>query len=256
MNRPYLYNIIRNIPVFPVMYWQSQRIRRNIPDLPEAIEPNGSFIRSGTEPFTLITLGESTVAGVGVERHEDGFTGTLAKELSIKLNRTVNWSVYAKSGYTAKKVHRHILPQVEESEADLFVIGLGGNDSFEFTAPYWWERNIHKLIAEIRRRFGDVPIAFANMPPVREFPAFSSLMHGAIGAQVDYLGLTLSNLIENMDDVHFDHSQLDFRGWIEENNLDLVPDDFFSDGVHPSVLTYQTWAKNFAEFVAKEARIE
>ncbi|MFT6210353.1 MAG: lysophospholipase L1-like esterase [Bacteroidia bacterium] len=231
------------------MYVQSQLIRKNIPALPEATEPYGSVQVDGSKPFQLVTLGESTVAGVGVGKHSEGFTGTLAKELSAVLGRTVEWSVYAKSGYNAKKVHREILPQVKEDKIDLIVIGLGGNDAFEFTAPYWWERNICKLVTDIRSRFGNVPIAFANMPPVREFPAFSRLMHNAVGNQADYLGLTLINLITKLDNVFFDSSQLDFRSWIAENNLDLVPEDFFSDGVHPSILTYQKWAENYAVFL-------
>jgi lysophospholipase L1-like esterase len=163
--------------------------------------------------------------------------------------------VYAKSGYNAKKVHREILPQVKEEKIDLIVIGLGGNDAFEFTAPYWWERNIHRLILDIRNRYGNVPISFANMPPVREFPAFSSLMHNAIGNQVDYLGMTLTAITKKLDNVHFDSSPLDFRTWVEENNLDLVSEDFFSDGVHPSVLTYQKWAENYAVFLMNRVNL-
>lgn len=252
MNRPYLINIIKNIPVFPVMYLQSKQIRRTIPKLPEAVEPKGEVTVVGTNPFHLVTLGESTVAGVGVERHADGFTGTLAKELSQKLSRSVCWSVYAKSGYNANKVRKEILPQVSELKVDLFVIGLGGNDAFEFTAPYWWKRNIEGLIAEIRKNYPDAPIAFANMPPIREFPAFSSLMQNAIGRQVDYLGTTLEQITTNLSNVHFDKSPLDFRTWVEENDLDLTPEDFFSDGVHPSVLTYQKWAENYADFVVEK----
>ncbi|MFT5902762.1 MAG: lysophospholipase L1-like esterase [Bacteroidia bacterium] len=255
MDRPYLFNIIKNIPAFPVMYVQSKLIRKNIPDLPEAIEPNGSVEIAGSKPFQLVTLGESTVAGVGVETHSEGFTGTLAKQLASDLGRTVNWSVYAKSGYNAKKVHREILPQIKEDKIDLIVVGLGGNDSFEFTPPYLWERNIGAIIKDIRSKYGEVPIAFANMPPVREFPAFSSLMHNAIGNQVDYLAVTLTAMTRELENVYFDSSQLDFRGWIAENNLNLVPEDFFSDGLHPSVLTYQKWAENFAVFVEKEAKL-
>ena len=252
MHRPYLINVIKHIPSFPVMYLQSQRIRRDIPKLPEATKPFGSVEVVGSEPFRLVTLGESTVAGVGVETHEEGFTGTLAKELSQELGRTIQWSVHAKSGYTAKKVHKLILPQVEQEKVDLFVVGLGGNDAFEFTAPYWWEKNILKLIKGIRSRFGNVPIAFANMPPVREFPAFSGLMHRAIGAQVDYLGTSLERLIRDMENVYFDNSPLDFITWVEENDLDLTEEDFFSDGVHPSILTYQKWAENYSEFLLKQ----
>ena len=175
--------------------------------------------------------------------------------MSVVLGRTVEWSVYAKSGYNVKKVHREILPEVKEEKIDLIVIGLGGNDAFEFTPPFLWERNIRKLITDIRIRYGNVPIAFANMPPVREFPAFSSLMHKSIGNQVDYLCRTLIDLIKVQDNVFFDSTQLDFRGWIAENNLDLVPDDFFSDGVHPSILTYQKWAENYAVFLLENTAI-
>lgn len=255
MNRPYLINVIRHIPAMPIMYLQSQRIRRDIPKLPEAAKPFGMVEVTGSETFRLVTLGESTVAGVGVETHEEGFTGTLAKELSRELDRTVQWSVHAKSGYTAKKVHKLILPEVSQEKVDLFVVGLGGNDAFEFTAPYWWERNILKLVNRIRSRFGPVPIAFANMPPVREFPAFSALMHRAIGAQVDYLGASLEKLIQDMENVYFDSAPLDFRTWVEENDLDLTEQDFFSDGVHPSILTYQKWAESYAEFLLKETQI-
>ncbi|MFT4982288.1 MAG: lysophospholipase L1-like esterase, partial [Bacteroidia bacterium] len=121
--------------------------------------------------------------------------------------------------------------------------------------PYLWERNIGAIIKDIRSKYGEVPIAFANMPPVREFPAFSSLMHNAIGNQVDYLAVTLTAMTRELENVYFDSSQLDFRGWIAENNLNLVPEDFFSDGLHPSVLTYQKWAENFAVFVEKEAKL-
>lgn len=227
----------------------------NIPKLPEAEGPHGSVTVEGSRPFQLVTLGESTVAGVGVETHSEGFTGTLAKHLSSTLGRTINWSVYAKSGYTAKKVHLEILPQVKETKIDLIVVGLGGNDAFEFTTPYWWGRNIRNLVEEIRARYGAVPIAFANMPPVREFPAFSSLMQNAIGNQVDYLGKTLTAVTADMHNVYFDTAQLDFRSWVEENNLDLVPADFFSDGVHPSELTYQKWGENYAAFLMEGALV-
>ncbi|MFT4524013.1 MAG: lysophospholipase L1-like esterase [Granulosicoccus sp.] len=256
MNRSYFLNIIKNIPAFPVMYVQSKILKRNIHDLPEAVEPHGSVNVAGSTPFQLVTLGESTLAGVGVETHSEGFTGTLATHLASAIGRTINWSVYAKSGYTAKKVHLEILPLVKETKIDLIVVGLGGNDAFEFTTPYQWGKNIRKLIEEIRAKHGSVPIAFANMPPVREFPAFSSLMQNAIGNQVDYLGLTLAAVTKDMDNVFFDTAQLDFSSWVEDNNLDLGPSDFFSDGVHPSVLTYQKWAENYAAFLMEEALIK
>ena len=37
-------------------------------------------------------------------------------------------------------------------------------------------------------------------------------------------------------------------------SIKSTPEDFFSDGVHPSELAYQVWAKDVAEFI-QEKRI-
>ena len=48
------------------------------------------------------------MAGVGILQHQNGFPGTLAKELSEKLKVNINWKVYAKRGFTVKQLTKQI----------------------------------------------------------------------------------------------------------------------------------------------------
>ena len=59
-------------------------------------------------------FGESAFAGVGVEKHQDGFAGSLVYNLSERLPSSVNGTVYAESGYTAQKLSERLIPKIEE----------------------------------------------------------------------------------------------------------------------------------------------
>ena len=166
MNLRFLLGALISIPLLPLMYYQGKRIRASVPKLPEAKGLAGSFqINEKNErPIKIISIGESTIAGVGVETHEEGFTGTLAKEISKLFNFNVDWRVYARSGYTAKRVENKIIPKINESTADLIIVGLGGNDAFTLNRPTKWKNEIDSLIKSIKTKFPGTVIIFCNMP--------------------------------------------------------------------------------------------
>lgn len=240
------------IPLLPLLAWQGKRVKSSVPELPEAKGPRGVVSSGGEGKLSILAIGESTLAGVGVSTHEEGFTGTLAKELSRVLDKEVIWRVYARSGYTAEKLHKKILPKIEEKAVDLIVVGTGGNDAFQMNNPWRWTRNIETLIHGLRAHFGDTPIVFLNMPPIKEFPAFTSLIHFTLGNLVEILGDTLATIVSSESHIFYYDKKITLSDWIKEMNLDAERADFFSDGVHPSKLTYQTWAKDLAVFVTSK----
>ena len=120
MNIKYLLGAVVSIPLLPLMYIHGKRIRASVPKLPEAKGTAGK-VEAGGQPLRLITIGESTIAGVGVATHEEGFTGALAKELAAKIGRTVEWNVYAKSGYTVQRMTDRLIPKITEKQADFKV---------------------------------------------------------------------------------------------------------------------------------------
>ncbi len=252
VNFKYFLGSIFAIPLLPLLYFQGKRIKATVPRLPEAQGTEGLVSIGAVRTISMITVGESTIAGVGVASHEIGFSGTLAKELATKLKVNVSWKVYAKSGYTAKRVAEKIVPSIAEKEIDLIVIGLGGNDAFALNSPNQWGRDIEKLIFALEKRYANTPIAFTNMPPIKEFPAFTAAMKFTLGNLVELLGEKLEQVVARRSHVYYQSQNITLKDWIERMNIDSSEKDFFSDGVHPSKLTYQTWAKDFSDFIIQE----
>lgn len=252
-NIKYFAGVALSIPMLPLMYHQGKKIRKSVPTLPEAKGVSGEVILQGKrDHFQLITIGESTIAGVGVETHAEGFTGTLATTLSELTNQSINWKVYAKSGYTAKRVSKKLVPAIEEKAADLVVVGLGGNDAFTLNNPSRWRKDIRKLIRAIRLKFPKTPILFCNMPPIKVFPAFTPLIKFVIGNLVEVLGSALNIEVQKHEGVFYASEVITLKKWKETYGIEADESTFFSDGVHPSKLTYQTWGKYMAEHWVKE----
>jgi hypothetical protein len=61
----------------------------------------------GRGTLNLITIGESKIAGVGVKTHEEGFTGSLAMELSVLLGCDVRWKVVTTQVFKDIKSYPH-----------------------------------------------------------------------------------------------------------------------------------------------------
>ncbi len=254
MNFKYFFGSLMALPLLPFMYLDSKRIRSSVPKLPEAQCPEGLIDIGSSKTLTIIMLGESTVAGVGVKTHQQGFAGTFANEIATKLQTSVRWKVYAKSGYTAKQVKNLIVPKITESTADLIIIGLGGNDAFTLNTPRIWKKNVQHLIGQLQLMYPNTAIAFTNMPPIKEFPAFTKLIKFTIGNLVEIHGQELQNLTENQENIYYNSEVITIKNWTKELNLANHPSDFFSDGVHPSKLTYQVWAKDFTNFILKQIK--
>lgn len=257
MNVRYFFGSLISIPLLPLMYYQGKRIRAMVPRLPEAKGTEGAFETElkADKHLSILTIGESTMAGVGVKTHEEGFSGTFAKELSTILGVCVSWKVYARSGYTAKKMAQRLVPKIVEDKFNLIVIGLGGNDAFTLNTPKQWKKDVHHLILSLQSQFPDAVIVFCNMPPIKEFPAFTPLIRFIIGNLVEILGIELKTLVSKFDNVYYFDEQITLAQWIKNFKLTVEKRDFFSDGVHPSKLTYQTWAKDIAKNVANHKKI-
>jgi lysophospholipase L1-like esterase len=256
MNLKYTLGAIVSFPLLPIMFFQGKKIRKSVPTLPEAEGTEGVAFNNSNKTIKLITIGESTIAGVGVRTHEEGFTGTLAKVLGQKMGVNIAWRVYARSGYTAKRVVEKIVPKITESQCDLLVVGLGGNDSFTLNTPTKWRLHIAQLIDSLQVKFPNTPIVFTNMPPIKAFPAFTSLIKFTIGNLGEILGETLADLVANKPNVYYISDIITVEKWIKKLDFKAEYKDFFSDGVHPSGLTYQTWAKEVAGFIAEKKMID
>ena len=89
------------------------------------------------------------------------------------------------------------------------------------------------------------------MPPIKEFPAFTPLIRFVVGNLVDILGDELKSLVSERENVYFYARKITLKDWSERLKVVGEPSDYFSDGIHPSKLVYQTWAKDLVDYLSE-----
>lgn len=240
------------LPLLPLLIYKGKKVRQEVPSLPEAGGPKKGVTRDGDIQLKLLTLGESTIAGVGVKTHQVGITGHLAQALDQQINGVVAWEVMAKSGYRAKEVRDILIPKISNNSYDLIVIGLGGNDTFRMTTPWRWREEFIRLLQALRQKQPSSKIVIANMPPIGQFPAFPWIVQLVLGNLVKLHGLALRDVPQQFQNVYYVDQAVDFNSWLKQTPGNLDVNDFFSDGVHPSELTYELWGKEIATFVDQQ----
>ena len=235
-------------PFLPYLLWRGKQLKDAMPDLPPARDPKGLVGPNG-KPIRLLALGESTIAGTGVATHAEGLAGQLAQRLAELVKRPIAWEVIGKSGYTAKMVREKLVPQMGPEKLDIVLIGLGGNDTFKLNRPRRWREEFIELIQTVRQKQPDSKIVIANLPPVGTFPAFPKVFTTILGNLVRLHATAIADLPQHFREVYFNNREIFLEEWMEELNYPTQPEDFFSDGVHPSALTYQLWGYELAEFI-------
>jgi lysophospholipase L1-like esterase len=202
------------MPILPFLYFQGKKIRKKVPKLPQAKEPKG-FVN-----------------------------GNFENTLSIELQSNINWRVYARSGDTVQQVCKKSIPKVEEKTTDLIVIGMGGNDAFTLNAPKKWTLAIEKLMHLTQIKFPETSLFFTDMPPIKEFPAFTKPIKFVIGNLVEILGERLHIMVKSILNVCDKNRGITLNTWSKKYNLPTNASKIYcSDGVHPSELTYKIWGK-------------
>lgn len=238
------------IPLFPILYWQGKQIQKKVPRLPEAQGTEGKTKGQNSNILKVLGLGESTMAGVGVATHKEGFMGNFADALTALTEREIHWKVIAKSGIKAAGVTQRLLPKIKGEQPDIILICLGGNNAFALHSPQKWEDDCLELIAALQNHFGkETPIIFSNMPPIRFFPAFTPLIKQIVGRLVESYSYQLAGRIRKLPNVYFNNEIVRFNTWRERYQTNATLEELFSDGVHPSPLTYQLWGQDMAGFV-------
>lgn len=217
---------LKLLPYLPFLINEASGIRRKGIKLPSIAE--NLSLGSGTS--TLLILGESTASGVGASSQENTLAGNFHRILGT------SWEIknIGKNGLKACSAYEYYknseyLPSGKISGLVLF---LGANDCFKLTAPSVFHQQLKSLIDQISSELHPDWIYLADIPPVHLFPAFSFRMRSFLKEQRNFLQ-------KEMTELSREHPNLIF----EPISLDLSPDFFSQDQIHPSDLGYQKIAE-------------
>jgi len=212
--------------LFPLLLAQGIWTRRHIEKLPEARSPNEGIAGGKGRPIYIVGVGDSVIAGVGVEWLSESLTACVAGKLSSKMNRSVAWAAYGINGERVSELIKRV-PQIPNKEVDQVLVSIGVNDVSRLTSISCWHFEIAALIAELKQHFG-VPIIFMGLPPMGVFPGLPQPLRFVLGIRAAMLDLILVNATKQHDDILWSgsFSQMDFS-----NPAKIL---VASDGYHPN----------------------
>lgn len=169
----------------PVAAVQGLWLRSTIKFAPPATGPTHGTIGTTSRPaLRIAVLGDSTAAGCGVPTHEDGFTGSLAREFAARTQRPVEWQVAGQFGATARRIRYRLLPRVG-ADLDVAVLLAGANDVMSGRSPDEWLDDLAAIVDELIERADRVVIA--GVPPFARFPAIPPTLGRRLGERAAVL---------------------------------------------------------------------
>jgi lysophospholipase L1-like esterase len=232
--------------LMPMAALQVPALRRRVPRLGHPPSPATGTVAGDVTTLRLLGVGESTIAGVGVERPDDALTGAVARALAARTGRTVRWTAVGRNGATAAAVRRDLLSLVPPEPVDVILLGLGGNDLMRLTGRGAFLRELDALVAALIARTGarDPVVAFPGMPQMGAFPALPGVVRAVAGLRSRWL---------EWETIHWAarrpghvHARPTFTG--------DAATFFASDGFHPSAAGYRAWGEAIVDAIDRAGR--
>lgn len=223
--------------LLPVLFVQGNKVRKNTPRL---LEPKGE--REGGigqgKPLSLLILGDSAAAGVGVETQKDALSGAIIQELQNEF--FLQWKLHAKIGNTTRQVF-HALQHLEERKYDVIVTSIGVNDVTKLTSAKSWIKQQKQLFEHIQKRFQPKLIIVSGVPPMQHFPALPNPLAWLFGQYAEQMNQKLQQWLAPQSQFKF--LQYDIETFQAMNS------SMASDGFHPSKEVYEIWGRQIAALV-------
>lgn len=217
---------LKLLPNLPFLIREASSIRQNGIKLPSLAQK----LSIGDGKSTILILGESTAAGVGASGIEQTLAGNFYRMLGS------SWKIenIGKNGLRVAGAYELYRNSDIASLQKLtgLILFLGANDCFKLTSPKTFHQQLENLIDQISLELNPDWVYLADIPPVHLFPAFSYKMKAFLQIQRTYLQREMIFLTQSNQKIVFD-----------QISLDLSPDFFSVDQIHPSNLGYQKIAE-------------
>jgi lysophospholipase L1-like esterase len=225
--------------LLPIVVVQGMWVRATMEVASPAAGPTiGTVGDASGPPLRIAVVGESTAAGCGVDTHDAGFPGCLARDIAARARRPVTWEVVGQHAATARRIRYRLLPRLVES-LDVAVLLAGANDVLVRRTPGQWGDDLAAIVDGRTERAEHV--AVAGVPPFAAFPSLPTT-----------LGRYLAQRAGALDEVS-QHvcAERPRATWISSTDILPVSRDFFAqDRFHPSAPGYRRWAQAVAAHLA------
>lgn len=205
--------------------------RRPLPSF-EGLDPSGVFGSADLPRLRMTVLGDSTITGPGLDRADETFVARIAIRLSERYH--VELLSLALGGARSADVLRHQVPRAIESDNELTLISVGGNDVLHGTPVWAFERNLDAIVAAMTTvSRGVVLMGVGDIGTVPRFPMPLDRLATLTGRIADRVHMRVAT--------RHGVEKADHWGWSAQAFKD--PSVFSPDRFHPNATGHRIWAE-------------
>ncbi|MGS0674533.1 SGNH/GDSL hydrolase family protein [Shewanella sp. 0m-4] len=219
----------------PILLLQGRIVKRNTPKLPEAAGPRQGSVGDGAGLSVLI-LGDSAAAGVGVASQQQALTGVVVNTLAQRYQ--VDWRLLAKSGHntaqTIEMLQQELVVQ-QTMHFEAVVVSLGVNDVLSPLTVNQWISQQQALVELVTEKLGCQRLILTRVPPMGDFPVLPQPLRWFLGQRSQAFNRQLQR-----------YALQEPKFTLLEFGHQLNSDAMATDGFHPGALIYQDWGKSVA----------
>lgn len=213
--------------LFPILLYQGKKTRHTTPRLPEAGGSLSGQYGEGTPARSVLVIGESTAAGVGIATHDQGLASQIARQIHQRTGQTIAWHTFGVKGIRLGALIQ-MLEEIELPRAELVLLSMGVNDTTGFTPRSRFRRQLTELSKLLIPRHAG-PLNLISVPPMHLFTALPSPLRHIMGWRARQLDRIYRRLAKEHPE-NFRH--LDYPTVTD-------PDLLASDGYHPGRKGYR-----------------
>ena len=205
--------------MFPVLLLQGWATRRIALRLPEASGAAAGEHGKGDRQLSIVGLGDSVIAGVGVSEFRQSVTACAATAIAERCSCRVQWQARGRNGDRLRDLIASLQSE-PVARADIYLISIGVNDVTGLTGLLKWQLQMVELIGHFSHRSTIVMLA---VPPMESFTALPEPLKWSLGVRAALLDKTLRQLDNAVSNV----IRVGPRGGFDGSHL-------AEDGYHPN----------------------
>jgi hypothetical protein len=235
-------DIATKLVLSPLLIAQGLYVRRTMPVLPEAAGDRVGVCgdsRKLISDLSIIVVGDSSGAGVGVRNQDHAVALPLAQALAHALQRQVRWQLVAQSGWSTRAAKQAVEALQPAPRADIAITVLGVNDVVEQVPTHRAIEDRKELVQTLMARCGVRHVAMFALPPMGQFPGLPQPLRAVFGADAHRIDRAQSEWADVT--AHVSHCQTDIQ--LDASNMS-------SDGFHPGLPVYRACVMAMTEHLA------
>jgi len=221
--------------LIPFLVIQGYCVKKNIPRLPEANGFRKGIVGQGKR-LSILIIGDSAAAGVGVETQKDALLGAILDEL--KQNFEIHYQLEAETGNTTVQALQKV-KKIRSQQIDVVITSVGVNDVTKLITPNKWIQQQKILYSVIENKFSPQLVLVTAVPPMQLFPALPNPLGWLFGQYSSGMNEKLIEFIQKKQNYQLIEFDLTY---FKALNLEMA-----EDGFHPSKEIYQLWANGLIQ---------